>query len=156
MIDAVRNKRYHQVNTVRRREKVSLKTASRKLGLTQRQTLALEDEFVDLPISVLYRWSILLKVPMTELLLPELSDENRLLWDRAKLVRVMKIVVTMIQTCESSIIGEQLNCVRNLLIEIVPELEHVAPCPKHGHPRRLDDYGAIALRVVSDRYLIDD
>ena len=156
MIDSVRTQRFHQVATVRKRERLTIRNAAKHFKLPAKTVARLEDETVDLPISVLRRWAEIMKIPVTELLLPVETETGRCVWDRAGMVKIMKSLETIRNSCADESIDRQLSYVRRQLLAMMPELEDVAPFPNHNFNRRKDDYGAVVRNLISDPFVDEE
>jgi hypothetical protein len=139
---------------VRRRESIALRSVSKKLGIPARQLQSLENEFEDLPISMIYRWAQALKVPVHELLLEDqLDDESAIapsLRDRARMVRIMKTVEAIRVATEHSGVSRLVDNLREQLLQIMPELGSITSWPQYGRRRSGEDYGRTALQVFPD------
>src|ERR1700759_2598119 len=80
----------HRIQQVRRRQGISMRTASRRLGLDARTIELQERETTDLRLSDLHRWQVALEVPVSELLVEADDPLVGSVRDRARLVRIMK------------------------------------------------------------------
>jgi transcriptional regulator with XRE-family HTH domain len=154
MIDRKQQQKWHQVATVRRRESISLRNVSRRLGIPIRQLQLLENEFQDLPVSMIYRWARALRVPVYEILLDDQMDDlfsiTPALRDRARMVRIMKTVEAIRMEAEDSGISFLVENLRSQLLEVMPELDSVTSWPRFGTRRNSDEYGRIALDVFQE------
>jgi hypothetical protein len=159
MIDRNRHQKLHQVATVRRRESISLGNVSRRLKIPIRQLQLLENEFEDLPVSMIYRWAHGLRVPAYEILLDDqLSDLTSIapaLRDRGRMVRIMKTVEAIRVETEGSGAVCLVQNLRSQLLEVMPELDSIVAWPRIGTRRNSDDYGRIALDVFRDPSEVD-
>ena len=95
MIVSNDRKRYHRVATVRKLEGMSAARAATRLGVPTSHIERLEDEHLDLPISLLYAWHRALEVPMSELMVDTGDSTPNAIWDRAKLLKAMKTVASI-------------------------------------------------------------
>lgn len=82
MIVSNERKRYHRVATVRRLEGMSSSRAAARLGVPLSHVERLEDEYIDLPLSLLYAWQRALDVPLSELVIGGIEGTPEGIWDR--------------------------------------------------------------------------
>ncbi len=144
--------RFHRLATVRQLEGVSRRTLARRMRVSVKQVRREENEFNDIPVSVLYRWQRALGVPLQELLLQpgeELSPPIKL---RAQLLRIMKTAVTIHQRSRQASIQRLAQMLMDQLTEIMPELKGVAPWPVVGKSRMPSDYGQTYYRRLPDEF----
>ncbi len=140
-------KRLHRIATVRRQQGVSLRSASRQLHVDTQMVQNQEDESSDLRLSELYRWEAILGVPVCELLMDSGQELSRPVMERARLVRVMKTVKSLMETATAPGIRRLTETLMQQLIEIMPELRDVSPWHSVGQRRSLTEYGRAAERV---------
>ena len=88
-------RRLHRIRTVRLRERLSLKSASRRLRLSMSKLRALEDESNDIRLSTLYAWQSVLGVPVSELVIDSGLALSEPIRQRACLVRMAKTAKTI-------------------------------------------------------------
>ena len=148
---------FHRVALVRERQGVSLRSASRQMGVEIRELRRQEKETTDLNLSELYRWQQVLGVPVAELL-----EENRLplsrpVKERANLVRIMKTVKTLQENANKDVGAEENAAICRLtesligqLLELMPELAEVTSWHSVGQRRSLEEYGQAAQRMISE------
>ena len=136
MIVSNERKRYHRIATVRKREGMSVARAAARLGVPASHVERLEDEYVDLPLSLIYDWHRALEVPITELLVAGSGELPGGIWDRAKLLKAMKTVASIIEVSEDEEVERMATNLRNELIQVMPELKDVKSWPRNGTPRK--------------------
>ena len=140
--------RFHQIATVRQKEKLSLSTLSRRLGMSVKDVRYLEDEYHDVPISILHRCATALQVPVSELLREGNESQCPRLRQRLLLVRAMKTVEAIRSAAAGSRLCVLADNLRNQLVEIMPELAEIKPWPQVGTiDMRL---GRIATMTIPD------
>jgi hypothetical protein len=108
-----------------------------------------EDETNDLRLSDMYRWEKLLGVPICELLVDAGTELSRPIMERARLVRIMKTVKSLVENAQSNTIRRLAETLVAQLVEIMPELRDVSPWHSVGQRRSLAEYGRAAERVFS-------
>lgn len=151
MIVSNERKRYHRVATVRRLEGMSSSRAAARLGVPLSHVERLEDEYIDLPLSLLYAWQRALDVPLSELVIGGIAGTPEGIWDRAKLLKAMKTVGSILEVTEDSTVERMATNLRNELIQIMPELSDVKPWPRAGTPRKPHEcFGRILEQPFTD------
>ena len=139
---------YHRIAEVRQSQNLSIACAAKRLGVETVEAKRQEKPETDLTLSQLYKWQEILDVPLEELL-PEHDDMlESPIQIRAKLVRIMKTVRSIMEQS-----GSEENVVRHLsqtlfdqLVEIMPELKEVTAWPSIGQAREFKDYGQAVYR----------
>ncbi len=140
--------RFHRIRTVRLREKLSLKSASRRLSLSMSSLRALEDEANDIRLSVLYAWQSVLGVPVSELVIDldlSLSEPIR---QRACLLRIAKTANTIRKKCRDEAIRALADTLITQLVEIMPEVKEIGTWPDGRHSRNSTELGNAANRIA--------
>ena len=145
--------RFHRIETVRKRQGMSLRSVARRLGIKVRQVLDEEDETADLSLSSLYAWSQALEVPLMELLIEAGSELSTPVSQRARMIRVMKTVAAIRQESDMNAIQRLAERLYSDLIEIMPELKDVSPWPAVGSRRPVGDCGRILEKKIADDFL---
>ena len=144
----------HRIRTVRIQQGVSLRTAARQMKSTVSKVRAQEEETTDLKLSDLHKWQKALDVPVTELLVePDNSTLSPPILERARLLRMMKTAVTILENAPNDGIERLAENLVNNLIEVMPELEDVAPWHTYGQRRSLDEVGRAAEQPVPTDFL---
>ncbi len=151
MIVSNDRKRYHRVATVRKLEGMSAPRAAARLGVPVSHISRLEDEYIDLPVSLMYAWQKALDVPLSELLIGSKDATPEGIWDRAKLLKAMKTVGSILEVTEEPMVERMANNLRNELVQIMPELADVKPWPRAGTPRKPHEcFGRILEQTYVD------
>lgn len=145
-----RENRLHRLGEVRRQQGVSLRRVARALKIDIRQVRQQEEAESDLPLSVLYLWQRVLDVPIADLLVENEETLSQPVLQRARLVKLMKTVVTILERTESPAIRRLAQTMIDQLVEIMPELTGVGPWHAVGQRRTLDEYGRAAERRLSE------
>jgi len=109
-----------------------------------------QEEAKDLPLSVLYEWHKILEVPMAELLGESEDSLSQPFKQRAKLVRLMKTALTLLEQVEEESVRCLAQTLVDQLIEVMPELQGVSAWNAVGTRRSLDELGVAALRMISE------
>lgn len=145
----------HRIRTVRRQQGISIQGAARKLRVEAKKLRAQEEESTDLHLSDLYRWQKALDVPIADLLIDNEGPLSTPVMKRAQLVKVMKTVEAMVEKARSGELKRMAQTLKEQLIEIMPELEGVAPWHSVGQRRTLDEFGRVTERCFTDNMLRD-
>lgn len=146
--------RLHRIATVRKLQGVSVRSVARRLGIKVREVLEQEDETADLNLSDLHAWHKALEVPLAELLVEDNDDLSTPVFQRARMVRVMKTVAAIRQETDMQAIKHLADRLHHDLIEIMPELKDVGPWPAVGSRRPAGSHGRILDRRISDDFLL--
>jgi hypothetical protein len=147
--------RLHRISTVRQRQGVSLRSASRQMRIDIRRLRAQEDESSDLPLSTLYKWQQVLDVPISELLLDASDPLSPVILQRARLLKVMKTVAAIVERSDSKPVQRLALMLREQLVELMPELKDVTPWHSVGQRRTSEEFGRIAEHRVPDDFFAD-
>jgi hypothetical protein len=140
----------HRVAQVRHQQGVSLRTISRRTGVEVKELRRQEDPGTDLLLSTLRMWQSALDVPLIDLLEDESQTLSRPVKERAKLVRIMKTVVSLCEACEGNVRLERLSrMLREQLVELMPELSEIGGWPQCGTRRGADVLGRIVHEPIS-------
>ena len=139
----------HRIRTVRMQQEVSMRTAARRSGVDVRTLRRQERETTDLRLSDLHNWQKALDVTIAELVEEPGAHLSKSVMERAKMVRLMKTAVQMLEKAEN----EGMKCIAQVmvdqLIDMMPELEGVSAWHEFGQRRSLDEYGQAAERCHS-------
>jgi transcriptional regulator with XRE-family HTH domain len=144
----------HRLGTIRRREGISRRTIARRLRTGINEVKRQEDETADLLLSTLYQWQEVLEVPIWELLVDSHEPFSSPVRSRAKMLRVMKTAVTILQRTQQTSIRRLAQMLVEQLTELMPELEGVGPWPAVGKSRQPSDYGQAVHRRVPDELFV--
>lgn len=144
----------HRLAEVREQQGVSVRSAARQLGVDARKVREQEGETTDLRLSDLYAWQKILSVPLVELLMDSEAPLSRPVMERARLVRIMKTVKTIIECAASPATQRLAETLSAQLLEVMPELAEVSPWHSVGQRRSLDELGRAAELLVSEESLM--
>lgn len=142
----------HRINTVRRQQKVSLRTAARHMGTDIRTVREQEESSSDLRLSDLYKWQATLDVPVEDLLVEPGPPLSRPVLERARMLRLMKTVVAIRDRSDSLPVQRLVQTMIDQMIEIMPELEEVNGWHSVGQRRSMQEFGRIAEQPISDAF----
>jgi transcriptional regulator with XRE-family HTH domain len=140
----------HRVRTVRLQQGVSLRSASRQLGISVSNLRMQEHEATDLHISELRKWQKVLEVPLVELVAETDEPLSRPVLERAHMIRVMKTVRAIQEQAPSPRIERLANMLVEQLAQVMPELRDVSAWHQFGQRRSADEIGRVAERSVAD------
>lgn len=140
----------HYLEAVRRRERISRRTVSRRLGIDMATVKKQECESADVPLSVLYRWQSVLDVPLIELLVEPDDSLSPPIAKRAHLLRLMKTALSILEQSDELPVQRMAETMINQLAEIMPELRDVNSWHVIGVRRSRDEYGRTAEHTFPD------
>lgn len=143
----------HRVRTVRLQQGMSLRSASRHMGIDVRSLRLQEQEDTDLRLSDLHRWQQALEVPLSELVAENDVPLSRPVMERARLIRLMKTAAAIRERADHDETRRMAEMLVEQLVEIMPELRDVSPWHTYGQRRSLDEQGRVVDRVMSDDLL---
>jgi len=143
----------HRLAAVRRQQGVSLRNMARRLGADVSSVLHQEQETSDLPLSILYQWQRALDVPVADLLVDSDAPLSPPVMERARLVKVMKTAVAIMEKAQTNAQRRLLTMLMEQLIEIMPELREVSAWHSVGQRRTLDEFGRAIERTLPDDML---
>ena len=150
--NASKQRRFHRIQEIRRREGVSLRSAARNLGLDARTVREQEQSTQDLKISDLQRWQRALDVPIAELLVESDEALSGPIMERARMVRLMKTAAAIQERAAGSRVARLAEMLVEQIVEIMPELKEVGPWHSVGQRRSSHDFG----RTFERRFHISD
>jgi len=145
----------HRIGIARRLQGISRRTAARRMNIDTTQLRLQERETSDMLLSRLYEWQEALEVPVVELLVDSGDPLTSPIAERARLVRVMKTVLSILEETKELPIRRMAQTLVDQLVELMPELEGVGPWHAIGHRRRRDELGVAADRRLSEDVFID-
>ena len=140
----------HYLEAVRRRERISRRTVSRRLGISLTEVKQQERESTDIPLSVLYRWQSVLDVPLIELLVEPDNSLSPPIAKRAHLLRLMKTVLSILERSNEMPVKRMAETMINQLAEVMPELREVNSWHIYGPRRPSNEYGRAAEHTLPD------
>jgi transcriptional regulator with XRE-family HTH domain len=114
-----------------------------------------ENETADVLLSTLYKWQEALEVPVSELLVESNEPLSSPVRNRAKMLRIMKTAVTILERTRQTSIQRLAQMLVEQLTELMPELEGVGPWPAVGKSRLPSDYGQVVHRRLPDELFMD-
>jgi transcriptional regulator with XRE-family HTH domain len=145
----------HRLDQVRRQEHVSRRTVARHLGITVPDVKRQECKTTDLPLSVLYQWAEVLGLPVAELVEEPGDSLSTPLFNRARLVRVMKTAMTILEQTGDPQTKRLAQIMVEQLMAIMPELRDVSAWHAVGRRRSLEELGIAAERSLSAKVFMD-
>ena len=144
----------HRLGEARQREQISRCNVARHLGIAVQDVRRQKRSTTDLPLSVLYKWAEVLELPVAELVEEPSDSLSSRLVHRARLVRVMKTAMSLLEQSGDPQTRQFAQTMVNQLIEVMPELRGYA---EHavGKRRSLDELGIAAERSLPDDIFTD-
>jgi transcriptional regulator with XRE-family HTH domain len=138
----------HRIRHVRHQQGLTIHGVARKLKTSVDVLRQQEEETADLRLSDLYRWQEALDVPVGDLLVEGNEPLSAPVLKRARLLKLMKTAAAIQEQCQKPQTRRMANTLIEQLVEIMPELEGVAPWHSVGKRRSLDDYGRIVYEQM--------
>lgn len=151
-----RTQRYHRLAEVRAEQGVSMRSMARRLGIDAQQLRQQESPDCDLRLSELHRWQAALEVPLVDLLVEPQEDFACPVQQRAQLLKIMKTAMAIMELATSPRVARLAQMLREQLVTLMPELEHVSAWPNYGGRRPADELGKTLEHPVSTRDLVSD
>ncbi|QDV14160.1 hypothetical protein CA51_40540 [Rosistilla oblonga] len=108
-----------------------------------------EKPSTDVPMSVLMCWRDALEVPLAELLVEPDMRLSQSIAHRAKLVRMMKTILTLCEHGGDERTQRLVTMLREQMLELMPELTEVTGWPSMGSRRSQDELGRIGQQPIS-------
>mgnify|MGYP002625537491 CR=1 FL=1 len=140
----------HRISEVRQEQGVSLRSAARRMGTEVSRLKVQEQQHSDLKLSDLYQWQQVLEVPVADLLVEQEAPLSRPVMERAKMVRLMKTAMAMLEQAQTTAQRRMAQMMVDQLVEMMPELAEVSAWHTVGQRRSLDEYGRAFDRRISD------
>lgn len=148
---------FHRIAEVRAQQGISLRTVSRRTGVDVKELRRQELPTTDLNLSQLALWQQALEVPLIDLLVDDSQTLSRPVKERAKLVRIMKTVVSLLEVAESQPRIKRLaTMLKEQVLDLMPELADVGGWPQCGTRRGADVLGRIVFQPISVDVDVDD
>lgn len=145
----------HRLATVRKQQGVSIRRVAQHLKCELRQARQEEDECTDLPISRIYAWQEVLEVPVADLLVEPSPPLSAPVLKRARMVRIMKTVASILERSESLAVKRLAENLAQQLLELMPELEGVTAWHSVGQRRSLNEYGRIVEQLYPSQVWVE-
>lgn len=134
----------HRLREVREQQGVTLRTVSRRTGISVRQLREEEDPRSNLSLAALFRWQHALETPLAELLVEPDAALSPVIGQRAKLVRVMKTALSIRERARDLPTRRLAKMLCEQLLEVMPELAEQNAWPSSGTRRGNNELGRIA------------
>ena len=145
----------HRLKEIRAQQDVTLRALSRKMHVPMREVRAQEDPSCDLPLTALYRWQQALRVPAAEILVEPGDKLSSPVNIRARLLRMMKTIVTILDKPQPERTKNLLENLRNEILAVMPEIENIDRWHGSSNARGGDDIAAAVLRQIDEELLRD-
>jgi transcriptional regulator with XRE-family HTH domain len=150
--DPGRRREAHRLAAVRRQQGISLKNMARRLGIDVESVIEQEQESADPRLSTIYAWQKILEVPMVELLVDSDAPLSAPVYERARMVKLMKTAAAILETARIDSVRRLATNLIEQLVAIMPELREVTAWHTVGQRRTLEEYGRILERQVPDDF----
>jgi transcriptional regulator with XRE-family HTH domain len=145
----------HRIAETRRRQGISVRSVARRMHTSMDHVRRQEDPQCDMTLSELRRWQEALEVPIADLLVDSDAPLSEPVLTRARLLRIMKTVRAIQESCASTPIQRFTTMLEQQLIELMPELHDVAAWHSVGQRRLPTELGRTAERVLPDNFFND-
>jgi len=145
----------HRIREIRAQQEVTLRALARKMHMPMRDVRTQEDPSCDLPLTALYRWQQALRVPASEILVEPGDKLSSPVNIRARLLRMMKTIVTILDKPQSERTTNLLENLRNEILAVMPEIENIDRWHGSNATRGADDIAAAVLRQIDEELLRD-
>ncbi|MDG2208292.1 MAG: hypothetical protein P8K78_10340 [Pirellulales bacterium] len=145
----------HRIREIRGQQEVTLRALARKMHMPMRDVRAQEDPSCDLPLTALYRWQQALRVPASEILVEPGDKLSSPVNIRARLLRMMKTIVTILDKPQPERTANLLENLRNEILAVMPEIESIDRWHGSNATRGADDIAAAVLRQIDEELLRD-
>lgn len=145
----------HRIAEVRRQQGVSVRSITRKLGLSVEEVERQENPATDLTISQLCEWQQALEVPLQNLLVDLDAPLSGPVLTRARMLRVMKTIQAIREAARDPGIGRMATMLVEQMVEVMPELKEVSGWHTVGQRRTQDEVGRVAERPIADTFVQD-
>lgn len=146
---------WHRIAEVRKQQGVSVRSITRKLGLSAEEVRQQENPTSDLSLSQLVAWQQALDVPLANLLIDSDAPLSTPVLGRARLLRIMKTARAIDDSAKDSGTQRMATMLIEQLLELMPELKEVSAWHSVGQRRTQDEVGRIAERPISDSFIHD-
>ncbi len=146
---------WHRIAEVRHQQGVSIRSMTRKLGITAEEVVRQEDPTCDMTLSQLCQWQQALEVPLANLLIDLDAPLSGPVITRARLLRVMKTVQAIKVGAKDSSTQRMAAMLAEQLLEVMPEFAEVTGWHTVGQRRTQDEVGRVAERPVPDNFVQD-
>ena len=144
----------HRLQEIRNQQDISIRSLSRRMNVTASEVRMQEKPDFDLRLSILYRWQQALGVPAAELLVEAGDGLSAPIQLRARLLRMMKTIATILDQPQSDRTTNLIANLKNDILEVMPEVEDVDRW--HGSSSdRSGDIAAAVLRQIDDAFFMD-
>jgi transcriptional regulator with XRE-family HTH domain len=146
---------WHRIAEVRRQQGISVRSITRKMGLSAEEIRQQEDPTSDLTLSQLCAWQKALEVPLASLLIDMDAPLSGPVLTRARMLRIMKTAQAIKEGAKDAGTQRMGLMLVEQLLEVMPELKDVSAWHTVGQRRTQDEVGRIAERPISDTFIQD-
>ena len=146
----------HRIGQIRSQQDISVRALARKMDLSASQIRIQEDPNCDISLSSLYRWQQALNVPAVELLVEPGECLSSPIQIRARLLRMMKTIATLLAEPQSVRTTDMIENLKTEILAVMPEVEHVDRWHGCSTSRDGGDVAAAVLRQIDDALLMDE
>ena len=145
----------HRLAEVRKQQGVSVRSASRRMGIPMEQVRREERPEANLSLADLTRWQKALDVPLVDLLIDNHAPLSAPVLVRAKWLRLMKTVKALIELDASPSATRMAQMLEDQVTEVMPELKDVGAWHSVGQRRTQDEAGRIVEQIVPTTFARD-
>lgn len=145
----------NRIAEVREQQGISIRSASRRMGISVDQVRRQEQPDANLSLEDLYLWQSALEVPVGDLLVEHDAPLSGPVLDRARMLRLMKTARAIGEANVVPGIGRMVTMLESQLLEMMPELQEVSAWHSVGQRRTQDEVGRIGESPVSENFARD-
>jgi len=145
----------HRIRAVRQEQGLSLRRVAQQMKMDIEMLREEEERDTDMPLSRLYAWQKALEVPVADLLVENDSPLSPPVLQRARMVRLMKSVVGILEKAREPVVRRLAEGMADQLKQMMPELEGVTAWHEASDRRQPVRFGRIVQQVYSYDFRAD-
>jgi transcriptional regulator with XRE-family HTH domain len=145
----------HRIQQICTQQDISIRSLGKRMNLTASEVRRQQEPSCDLRLSSLYRWQRALNVPAAELLMESGDGLSAPIHLRARLLRMMKTIVTILAEPQPDRTANLIQNLKTDILAVMPEVENVDRWHGSGCGRGEHDLAAAVLRQIDDALLMD-
>jgi len=142
----------HRIGIAREQQGLSLRTVARRMRKSIAEVKDQEQSSSDLHLSTLYLWCEVLNVPIEELLVEPKESFSTPVLKRTQMIKLIKMAMTIGAAAESDAVRRLADTMVELLIEIMPELQHIKSTLGSTGPACRGRVGRVAENTIADSF----
>jgi transcriptional regulator with XRE-family HTH domain len=115
--------RFHRLADARRQQGVTLKNIARRMGVSMEEAARQEGAGGELRLSELHAWQSVLELPVSELLFEVDSQLSAPVFERARMLRLIKTVLDVRSRNRDQRLESTLQMLVDQILEIMPDMK---------------------------------